>query len=436
MIQKSTFTNVKYRAILYLLFLLAIPSLSISGNPEDTQEPKRVEADRFSLLQSRASTFRLSIFYRGPWPKCHRRVTFYVPRKNVTDSDKGKQLTTERTTQISRDEAIEIIKHLRSSGLLEGDLSAQTAIDPNNGQPDAQFVMEYGSWILKSGEDNFYRNLGWGLPMLKCLEGLSKVVHGESRSAMEWLLERPRSYRQHWEFVEKQRFGRNSYSQIRWPSPIPIAGRGCKPGTWKSGDWTYNDDWVRDKSKRVVTVKYGGKTVIGEKSGDYIRTPWGALLFNAEAGWMHRQLLFGLTPNDMLRNLTPKEAIPIKMTSPVASEEEMISDLTAFIVTTTNSRLRTEAIDDLGSLGPVASDAVPHLVEIFRTEGSPYVRQITAGALGRIGPKAKEAIPALTDALRDRQLERNARNALQNIQTEESAQQSPAGDSLKAAPEE
>jgi HEAT repeat protein len=64
-------------------------------------------------------------------------------------------------------------------------------------------------------------------------------------------------------------------------------------------------------------------------------------------------------------------------------------------------RVRSDAADILGSIGPGSRPAVPALVERLREDSDPRVRAQAALALGALGPDAQEAVPALTEALND-----------------------------------
>jgi HEAT repeat protein len=61
---------------------------------------------------------------------------------------------------------------------------------------------------------------------------------------------------------------------------------------------------------------------------------------------------------------------------------------------------RANAAAALGSAGPNAAPAVPHLIEALK-DSDALVRRLSAYALGQMGPAAREAIPALQGALDD-----------------------------------
>ena len=52
----------------------------------------------------------------------------------------------------------------------------------------------------------------------------------------------------------------------------------------------------------------------------------------------------------------------------------------------------------LGGVGPLASEAVPYLIQVLKDQD---VRAIAAWALGQIGPNAEDAVPDLIEALGD-----------------------------------
>jgi HEAT repeat protein len=62
---------------------------------------------------------------------------------------------------------------------------------------------------------------------------------------------------------------------------------------------------------------------------------------------------------------------------------------------------RWGAIFALGQMGPIASPAVPELVQILKTHPDGAQRRQAAESLGKMGEAAAAAIPSLIDALRD-----------------------------------
>jgi hypothetical protein len=70
-------------------------------------------------------------------------------------------------------------------------------------------------------------------------------------------------------------------------------------------------------------------------------------------------------------------------------------------LTDQNEYVRQHAADALGRIGPAAADAVPALVEALKGANA-VVRQHAADALRRVGPAAADAVPALAEALNDR----------------------------------
>ena len=62
-------------------------------------------------------------------------------------------------------------------------------------------------------------------------------------------------------------------------------------------------------------------------------------------------------------------------------------------------RVRRNAAETLGRMGPEAKGAIPTLIQALRQDTEADVRGIAAWALGEMGLEAKTAIPALTYAL-------------------------------------
>jgi HEAT repeat protein len=77
---------------------------------------------------------------------------------------------------------------------------------------------------------------------------------------------------------------------------------------------------------------------------------------------------------------------------------------------------RLFALQQLGSIGSAAADAVPALAEALKDQNA-EVRQSAADALGRIGPAAADAVPVLVEALKDQNahVRRSAAKALRGI---------------------
>src|SRR5262249_62403269 len=65
-------------------------------------------------------------------------------------------------------------------------------------------------------------------------------------------------------------------------------------------------------------------------------------------------------------------------------------------------RVRSDAADDLGLIGPPAADALPALRKLMGQDADPLVRVAGAKAIARIDPKTETAIPVLVEALKDK----------------------------------
>ena len=66
------------------------------------------------------------------------------------------------------------------------------------------------------------------------------------------------------------------------------------------------------------------------------------------------------------------------------------------------ARVRTEAAEDLGLIGPAAGDAVPTLLELAQKDPDALTRITAAKAVAGIDPKNETAVPALLEALKDK----------------------------------
>src|SRR5262249_32513123 len=66
------------------------------------------------------------------------------------------------------------------------------------------------------------------------------------------------------------------------------------------------------------------------------------------------------------------------------------------------ARVRVEAADDLGLIGPPAAGAVPALLKLAEQDADPLVRIAAAKAVANIDPKNEKALPILVAALKDK----------------------------------
>ena len=66
------------------------------------------------------------------------------------------------------------------------------------------------------------------------------------------------------------------------------------------------------------------------------------------------------------------------------------------------ARVRIDAAEDLGLIGPLAADAVPALLKLAESDGEPLVRIAAAKAVASIDPKNETALPLLIEALKDK----------------------------------
>ncbi len=63
----------------------------------------------------------------------------------------------------------------------------------------------------------------------------------------------------------------------------------------------------------------------------------------------------------------------------------------------TDAGVRKSAVHALGSIAPDASETVPLLIEVLKTDKSQDVKFASVAALGQYGPDAKAALPAIRD---------------------------------------
>jgi hypothetical protein len=152
------------------------------------QPPDPAKA-RAKKLKESVKTFRLELTYHGDEDKPFYRLTL-----TVQAIAKAENNPFYRFVQISEDQAKKIIDHLATDGFLRG------ADDPIR---DEYYELlpptKPGYTMTVSG---FYQDLGWGLPLLKRLDGLRKALDGQAAKDMDLLLGRLSGLREHWENAE------------------------------------------------------------------------------------------------------------------------------------------------------------------------------------------------------------------------------------------
>jgi hypothetical protein len=172
-----------------LLLVLGIATVA------QAQLPDPVKA-REKELKASVKTFQLELRYNGPEDKPFYRLTL-----DVLPSGRNRNNPFYRFAQISEAEAKRVIDQLAADGFLTdaSDLA-------NDKVPIFRPPNKPGYTLTVTG---LYQDLGWGLPMLKRLDGLRKVLDGDAAKEMDLLLGRLSGFRRPWtkEVVAKPKVG-------------------------------------------------------------------------------------------------------------------------------------------------------------------------------------------------------------------------------------
>ena len=112
-------------------------------------------------------------------------------------------------------------------------------------------------YTLKVG--NFHEDLGWGLPMLKRLDGLRKVLDGDAAKEMDLLLGRLSGLRKQW---EKETPPAQQVQSVTDPASgvmVAITGDGNELTATKDGKVIWKTSWI---GPRAATLTMEGGVVI------------------------------------------------------------------------------------------------------------------------------------------------------------------------------
>lgn len=158
------------------VLLLAVGAATAAAAPSADLAPGRAKELKVNL-----KSFQLELSYNGPEDKPFYRLVLSVP---PIGDDRSNPFY--RAIQIGEAQAGKLIDRLAQDGFL-----AHALEQPKRPQPTTP------GYTLTVG--NLYEDLGWGLPMLKRLDGLRQVLDGDAAKAMDLLLARLSGLRQQWE---------------------------------------------------------------------------------------------------------------------------------------------------------------------------------------------------------------------------------------------
>lgn len=144
-----------------------------------------VAAARAAALKADAENFQLQLTYIGQSDKPYYNLLLSVPKPNVVQADPFFL-----TAQITAAEALQLITHLETSGLLTTAVDAKTT----------KFQDQAPSYRLTAtaGDQQLTTTLGWNTDTLTHLDALRKPLTTEAAKKMDTLLTRLSGHRREW----------------------------------------------------------------------------------------------------------------------------------------------------------------------------------------------------------------------------------------------
>ncbi len=174
-----------------IIFMLSI-TLAGYGFAADppAKQPTAKAAARSDQLTAAIKSFRLQLEYNGSQDKPYYNLTLSVPgiaydRKNAFYPQ----------VRITEEQAQRVIDYLANEGLLD------QADDLKPGAVKKYPAPTMPGYTIRLTTDQivFLGDIGWGLPMLRRLDGLRKVLDGDAAKQMDLLLGRLAGHRKEWE---------------------------------------------------------------------------------------------------------------------------------------------------------------------------------------------------------------------------------------------
>ena len=148
--------------------------------------------DRAGQLKAGLPSFFLELLYRGDQDK-----PFYAVVLQATELEKEYPPFT-GTARVTEDEASRIVDCLAADGYLALAQGTAAAGLPVPLGPCYTLTVRANPAGPGRPAPEFHEDLGWGLPMLRRLDGLRKVLDGDAAKAMDALLGRMSGFRKAW----------------------------------------------------------------------------------------------------------------------------------------------------------------------------------------------------------------------------------------------
>ena len=178
------------KAVLLVLILVVLfgPCFAAVADPEGAKPTKKA-GERAAKLKAAAKFFRLDLHFHGEQDKPYYGLTLSVPLVPQLAIDPFHPVV-----QITEEEAVKFIDHLTVDGFLD------QAKDKAPGEPPAGpcYTLRVRA-TSKTEAVEYFENLGWNAPMLKRLDGIKAILHGNAAKAMDFLLGRLEGHRKEWD---------------------------------------------------------------------------------------------------------------------------------------------------------------------------------------------------------------------------------------------
>ena len=181
--------KMKQLSVAICLGMLLVAGNSQAGPLE--MEPTSMAAERAKRLKAAAKSFRLELDYNGQEDKPFYRLSLSVPEVGSDRSNPFRRLV-----QIRPSQATAVIDHLAAEGFLDkaDDLTVKVQRPPHT-VPGYTLTVTAGELALRD-------DLGWGVTMIRRLDGLRKVLDGDPAKELDLLLGRLSGLRAQWEVAQ------------------------------------------------------------------------------------------------------------------------------------------------------------------------------------------------------------------------------------------
>ena len=177
--------------------------LLVSGLPRTETKLTEKAAGRAHQLKADVKSFRLQLSYHGDSDKPYNQALLYVfPISQEKRSNNFYQMA-----RITEDQAKKLIGYLADEGFLDRAVDAKVRAAAE--RQIAMLATPGYTLTVSAGRVSLVEELGWGLPMVKRLEGLKKVLEGDAAKQVGAILARLAGERKQWERESKSQTHEN-----------------------------------------------------------------------------------------------------------------------------------------------------------------------------------------------------------------------------------